>query len=257
MKELTVLYWLSTCVLFYAELITLVVFAAIPWSRRAQCPSNVLFSSPIRQLEGIVVFEAIAAVAGYFAIPFLREVYFLKFAVIYVILVTVLGLILAPSCSIWGSIGFALVIAIMEAKQVRVFPVISSFSADVIGWLKPRERRVVQLFFLVTFVGKLPIVTLFFELTGFARYHASSIHWSAFFHVVVIVLHWHPVLVFRHSRLPSDLLLFARHCFRVANGFGVWGGLPKYTFSTQSTPPRLTAFYWRSLCRWTSSRSRP
>jgi hypothetical protein len=99
-------------VLFYAELIA-IVFATIPRSRRAHSLWNALFSSPIRQVEGLLVFEAVAAVACRFAILFLGDIYFLRSSMISVILPSVLGLILVLSCSFWGSIGFVLVILIV------------------------------------------------------------------------------------------------------------------------------------------------
>jgi hypothetical protein len=119
--ELTTFHWLPAGVLFYAELVAVIVLAIISWSKRKQSLWNGPFSSPIRQVEGLLVFEAVVAVGGYFAILFLKEVYFLKFSLLYVILVAILGLILALSCSVWGSIGFVLVIIIVGLSKCVFF----------------------------------------------------------------------------------------------------------------------------------------
>jgi hypothetical protein len=86
------------------------------------------------------------------------------------------------------------------------------------------------LFFLVTVVTAFLIVALCPELTGFAACYASSIHWSTFFHVVIIVLYRHLVLMFDQIAYQAISFLFARHCFLVVVVFSVWGSLLKRTF---------------------------
>jgi hypothetical protein len=84
--------------------------------------------------------------------------------------------------------------------------------------------------FRITFIGSLFIITLFSKLIGFAAYCASSIHWSAFSHILVIVPYQHLVLVFCQIAYHAISFFSARHCFRVADGFGVLGSLLKCTF---------------------------